>query len=417
MVSLTFVNTTGAPVVSRDSAKRIRGHITRTNFAKRRQLKAAEQSSSPPESSVLADYWLATPQRVSSGAGLVDQQRSESMVIELWDTMFAHNAQDIRDPEARALWLNLICSDPALHDATMAVGMRHWSVDPTWKWTAGIHIHRAVSSLIQRIASGYAFTDSALAVAMTLAFGERLNQNDSSWKMHIDGAAQMIRQRRALGITAEPWWFTGLLICDCLNYVMKYSRSYDRSIVEAIGEDGNPDIVQVSEITERLAKLRDCINTCLQDPTSLSALRETISARVAAMLKELKGLQTHENNEVRAFSWSAQLLLHLSWQSAPPVDMTMMAKELSHALDCRPFPPCSYMEITSCPLMLGALAAEKGSQTRAWFLTKMRQAVMAPQLRGFDTKIEILRRGMARDDDVLMKPLRDLWSNEIGVAL
>lgn len=38
--SFTFLNTTDAPGLSRQAAKVVRGHVTKTNFAKRRQRKA-----------------------------------------------------------------------------------------------------------------------------------------------------------------------------------------------------------------------------------------------------------------------------------------------------------------------------------------------------------------------------------------
>jgi hypothetical protein len=38
--SFTFLNTTGAPRLSKPAAKRVRGHVTRTNFANRRRRKA-----------------------------------------------------------------------------------------------------------------------------------------------------------------------------------------------------------------------------------------------------------------------------------------------------------------------------------------------------------------------------------------
>jgi hypothetical protein len=49
-VGLTFLNTTGGPGLSQAAARKARGHVTRVNFAKRRERQRARaQQPTPPK--------------------------------------------------------------------------------------------------------------------------------------------------------------------------------------------------------------------------------------------------------------------------------------------------------------------------------------------------------------------------------
>ena len=73
-MAFTFVNTVGAPGLTKGAAKRVRGHVTRTNFAARREQKAqageGQNHKSVKRSSV-------RPQSSSDPAKMVQQPLSE----------------------------------------------------------------------------------------------------------------------------------------------------------------------------------------------------------------------------------------------------------------------------------------------------------------------------------------------------
>jgi hypothetical protein len=48
--NFVFLNTTGAPGLSKPAAKRVRGHVTKTNFANRRKLKAQAEAKKQDKS-------------------------------------------------------------------------------------------------------------------------------------------------------------------------------------------------------------------------------------------------------------------------------------------------------------------------------------------------------------------------------
>lgn len=66
------------------------------------------------------------------------------------------------------------------------------------------------------------------------------------------------------------------------------------------------------------------------------------------------------------------------------------------------------MDLTSFPLMLGAVAAEADSQTRAWFFTKLKRSVLALQHRGWKNPSELFD-GMFVSDVGLTGRFRALW--------
>lgn len=81
-----------------------------------------------------------------------------------------------------------------------------------YKGRAEYHLNTAFSIVIQRIESKRAQTDGVLGAVATMALGERLSGNETAWNIHVDGVAQIIRDRHARGIFGLPPWFIDLLI-------------------------------------------------------------------------------------------------------------------------------------------------------------------------------------------------------------
>lgn len=133
-----------------------------------------------------------------------------------------HNNQDLQllilltclNPPTTSLyeaeWVSLFVSEPVLVDATMAVGMRHWSPQEAWQLQAEVRSSNALNSIIQRISCRDTYTDGFLAAIVTMAFEARLGHADSTWDVHADGLAQILRDRRARRIQ-EPEWFCDIL--------------------------------------------------------------------------------------------------------------------------------------------------------------------------------------------------------------
>jgi hypothetical protein len=231
--SLTFLNTTNAPSLSQQAAKRVRGHVTKANFAKRRQ-RMVRPVEKPEKDSTITDPFFykgvlkKRPQRedylhVASQCQLCTTSLSSNAWLESHhDSHYAdmaHRRQAllllacIHCPRniSEAAWVNLIVSESALVEATMAIGTRLWSPRPSWQRRAGTHQSKALNFTIQRIGSKRPQTEAMLATVSTMAFAERLANDDLAWNVHIDGLAQMIRERHCQGMSL-PWWLHDIII-------------------------------------------------------------------------------------------------------------------------------------------------------------------------------------------------------------
>jgi hypothetical protein len=216
--SLTFLNTTNAPGLSQQAAKRVRGHVTKANFAKRRQRMARPVDKSETDSTITDPFFykgvLKKRSRKEDDSHVASQCQlcTTSLSSNAWleshhDSHYAdmaHRRQAllllacIHRPRniSEATWVNLIVSEPALVEATMAIGTRLWSPRLSWQRRAGTHQSQ---------------TEAMLAAVSTMAFAERLANDDLAWNVHIDGLAQMIKERHSQGMSL-PWWLHDIIV-------------------------------------------------------------------------------------------------------------------------------------------------------------------------------------------------------------
>jgi hypothetical protein len=78
-----------------------------------------------------------------------------------------------------------------------------------------------------------------------------------------------------------------------------------------------------------------------------------------------------------------------------------------------PVRPCLFMDLASCQLMLGAIAAREDSEVRAWFVARLRRAVTTLRSRGWERPLEILERGFVSNDGLVGR-FRVLWKELAG---
>jgi hypothetical protein len=200
--NFVFLNTTNAPALSSEAAKRMRGHITKSNFAKRRQRIAENPNVNKKKVRTVKKRLKGNTHIVP----LSDTQHNQDLQLLILLTCL--NPPTTNPDEAA--WVDLIASEPALVEVTKAVGMRHWSPQPSWQWQADVCSSKALTSIIQRISWRQTYSDGFLAAILTMAFSARLTHSDETWDMHIDGLVHIIGDRRSKGIKAPEW------VCDAL---------------------------------------------------------------------------------------------------------------------------------------------------------------------------------------------------------
>lgn len=184
------------------------------------------------------------------------------------------------------------------------------------------------------------------------------------------------------------------------------------SKVVALAVDPNDRILSMMEtMSKDLALVRKWVNThpnerCSgKDPPDIAAL--WVKLYIKCRLHE-----GHSNPFVRATVKAAQIILHLS--SPPDADQSQiptLADELKHELSQLPVRSCWCMELTSCQIIVGAIASARGSATRAWFFDKLRNGVNTMRNRGWEDAFGFLERVLATDADMSSR-LGALWREE-----
>ena len=125
--------------------------------------------------------------------------------------------------------------------------------------------------------------------------------------------------------------------------------------------------------------------------------------------EEALALQTNEDPHAQAASFATQLALHLLWPSSPETDLTPIARELKEAT-CR-FPArfCPFMELTSCQLVLGAIASGAGSDVRSWFVERLRRTVHDVRSRGWKRPLGFVGRRCVVDVGLAAR-IKEVWA-------
>ena len=109
-------------------------------------------------------------------------------------------------------FLRTIASEEALSEISVAIGMRHWSPDPSVQHKAIVHSSKAAGALIRRIGSRTAHMGPVLFAVLSMCIGERVTNDGPVWNIHVDGLADIIEERRSQGECDVPAILRSFLI-------------------------------------------------------------------------------------------------------------------------------------------------------------------------------------------------------------
>lgn len=110
-----------------------------------------------------------------------------------------------------ASWREMLASEPAFLEATMAAAMNYWCASDL-KSRAEEHREKAVDMMIDRIKNHQSHTDGFLGAALTMAVSERLLGTEQDWQMHIRGITGAVQVRRQRGIKGLSATFDDLMV-------------------------------------------------------------------------------------------------------------------------------------------------------------------------------------------------------------
>ena len=306
----------------------------------------------------------------------------------------------------------------------MAIGIQHWSPDSSCQEKALSHWNKATNIIIQRLKSDTAHTGAVMGAVLSMALGERLMHNDLLWSIHVEGLANLIIERQARGERdLPPELCNFLILCvypffvdvkltqvirDSTNDVFNFPLAYHRKIIDAIRAYGNQPICSIANLSDGLVQLRKLIDTHHKSSSDSNVQGNEIEKIWNSVLFQARALRFDDNPYVQATSRAIELILCLSWHPQLESNIVVLAGELKKALCRLPIRPCLFMDLTSCQLMLGAVAADEGSRDRAWFVAKLRRAVLVLRSRGWVRPLEILENGFVSDARLVAR-FRALW--------
>ncbi|KAI1271090.1 hypothetical protein F5Y07DRAFT_393013 [Xylaria sp. FL0933] len=419
-LSFTFVTAVGTAELSETAAREMRSHVTRSNFAKRRARLSKTRAEKETTSACKVPLENVLQRIVTSGSAprssqtLCQEARKDGYTRYLsskWSLLFL-DGSEYPATANEATWISLLMSEPALVESSMAFGLRHWSPDSDYQQIACQYSSKATENIIQRIGSGRAATDAVVAAVLTMAFGERLVHNDLAWNIHIDGAVQMVNERIHQGLPALPPLLETILIVDTINDVFEFPRFYHRKFISTartVQGARYSTLIRLADICEDLARWMRRVNTSRECPQSSSFIMEHIMQPMHDILSQTQALRAGTDATLRASCIAVELIIYLSWGSPNgAVDLTTVASELKEAIYASQFRPCCYSDLTSCQLMIGAMAADEGSPVRAWFIGRLKGAWRVVKSRGCSDVMDILERNM-RFKTSLNTRFKSLW--------
>lgn len=195
--------------------------------------------------------------------------------------------------------------------------------------------------------------------------------------------------------------------------MLNFPRFYHQKVVEAISAYDDQSFLQVVNLSASIIHLRNSIDAYHKYQLDSGFMIIKIEEPSRILFGQAEALQTDDDPAVQATSKAFKLLLCLSRRPYTRENLMPIVVELKEALCGIQVMPCSYVDLTSCQLMIGVVAADKDSQTRAWFMTRLKNAVEALRSRGWDNPLDILRKGFVVDPSLIVS-FRALWKELDG---
>ncbi|EEU36746.1 uncharacterized protein NECHADRAFT_51893 [Fusarium vanettenii 77-13-4] len=429
-LQLTFLNTSDAPGLGAVETKQMRAHITKTNFARRRQRLAKERQQKKVQEIHERDL-IARPEKPMSGNEATPQAPTAPPLDPGSEMLLSTRSRDPNNSisyllyefrpivfpagygypgsERETVWVDQLLAEPALIEASMAIGLKYTPRHRT-PWTsreADIRKCMAISMINKRLDTAAGLSDGMLGAVFTLAFAERLASDEKALEVHIQGLAQMIRLRRAAGITRVP-------SCDSIGQAVTSTNGSHEKLMQALRNEDNPTSMDVSRITSGISQLRKALDefSVTKIPSKSEILN--IEHQVDCLKLEVEVVLGSDDQYIRTLRFALQLFLLLSWLSRPETDFGLLAEDLRHSLAKPQIRLCSSVEPTIWQFFVGAVAAEKSMETRNWYINRLQAVFDAMQVTKWTEVVQLLDRTFMPDMGLLER-FKLVWQ-EIGMG-
>ncbi|KAF3021148.1 hypothetical protein E8E14_013864 [Neopestalotiopsis sp. 37M] len=395
-LQLTFLNTSDAPTQGAAEIKRMRAHINKVNFAKRRQrlveerrekhiADALSESPSPRSRQRLSpnhrhdENWTPpTPEPdVDQPLLTLINQTTSSISYLLCKFRPLVFPEGIGGPgsAAETAWVHLLLSEPALVEASVSIGLKH---DPHHRCMWGPHESairkgRAIKMINERLNTPAGLSDGLLSAVFTLTWAEHLGSDVNAMEIHIQGLAQMIKLRRSSGNNDIPPWLSDFLLYASMAHNIPAARDMHKQLIQALCDKDTPDLLDINYIRCRVNRLREAID--FYHTTTTTAKSQTdglIESRIKRLQSEVDALLGTSDHHIRTLRRSIQLFLLLLWPNKSLDKLDILAEELKQALQEPHIRLCSTVDLPIWQFSVGAAAADPLGDTRSWFIERLR---------------------------------------------
>ncbi|RSL80294.1 hypothetical protein CEP51_006671 [Fusarium floridanum] len=434
-LQLTFVNTSNAPGMGVVETKQMRAHITKTNFARRRQRLVKERQQKKLQKIHERDLVARTEEPMSGNEAtphppnvppldpgsemllsthIRDPHNSISYLLYEFRPIVFPAGYGYPGSDRETVWVDQLVAEPALIEASMAIGLKYTPRHRS-PWTsreADIRKYMAISMINKRLNTAAGLSDGMLGAVFTLAFAERLASDERALDVHIQGLAQMIRLRRAAGITQVPSWFSDFIIYDSIGQAITSTNGSHEKLMQALRNENNPTSMDVSRIINGISQLRKALDEF--NTTKIPPRRDFLSIehQVDCLQLEVEVVLGSDDQYIRTLRFALQLFLLLSWLSKPDTDFGILAEELRYSLLKPRVRLCSSVEPTIWQFFVGAVAAEKSIETRTWYVDRLQRVFDSMQVTKWTEVVQLLDRTYMPDMGLLEK-FKVVWQ-EIG---
>ncbi|KAH7160733.1 hypothetical protein EDB81DRAFT_782868 [Dactylonectria macrodidyma] len=432
--NFTFLNTSNAPTLGASEAKRMRAHVTKSNFAQRRRRLAKErQLAITPQTatdtlehtekgvsrrSAVMTHLLALERFLSRPMKTVHNDNDaliKFLIDDFRPLIFPTRAGCPGSPNERK-WIDLVVAEPALLEASVAIGLRNCPGhrNTAYSRVADIHALKAVSMVNKRLdAPSTGLTDGVLAAVFTLALSERLINNEVAWNVHVNGLSQMMKLRRSSGVDTIPAWFSDFLMFESVNELILSPETLPKRIIDALSFPGGVTKTDITLISHDMGLLRQEIDYYHRHPELVAILSQKIGARIDKIQFEVDTLLGKDGPYIQAWAIAIRLFLYLSWPSKCSESISDLATSLKERLEQPGIQLCSSIDMTVWQFFVGATAGDPGSFIRKWFTTKLQKIVVPMQVREWIDVRGVIEHGFM-PDSLLLEKFQQVWEEVDG---
>ncbi|OAQ71009.1 fungal specific transcription factor domain-containing protein [Pochonia chlamydosporia 170] len=433
-MQLTFLNLTNAPNLNPAELKVVRGHVTKSNFARRRvRLRGGTNEADKPldkesrgvgpealvnKSSGVRGNNAVCDGELPSEYGLLPRslpapdREIRFLLTKYRPLVFPTSLEgEESDTPHASKWFTLMRSEQALVEASMAIAIGCGSNDSPSQFSqkGTMHTYRAVKIISRKLSRGsLELTDGLLAAVFTLSYSELLRDNPVARESHVAGLAEMVKLRS--GQNSLPKWLADFLVHDSIGAVIISPDEYCTKVAVAIGTPNSELYIRnMAKVSKMLAELRELLDGL--DTSRNARVKAHIGRRIAAATRVIDSLPKLDSSYLQALEYALRLYLALLWPPASDVDTEYWLLGLKDSLGVPKVRLCAAVHLTAWQLFVGAASAGGDLEMKAWFMARLKRTLASMRVDSWERLLVVFSKTFMPDMRLLAE-FEGVW-NEV----